>query len=110
MRLTRDEAIRLVEERFGQQVAPGMELLSSESHLRAAVITALRERLMLAERALERADRYIYVANGMSPLPEVWLVIRMNLSHSETAEWERLNKVVVDLVNRIETHSMEGRP
>lgn len=110
MRLTKDDALKLVEERFGQQVAPVMELVSPDHQLAVAILETLRERLMLAENALGRAGNWVIVAEGMPPLPEVWVAVRMHLSPGEVVEWERLNKVVIDLMNRIETQSTAGRP
>lgn len=109
MKLRQDAALQLVELRFGQRVAPYLSKVSEDSPLYEALVGALRDRLLLAERGLNRAGT-VEVSAGEPPLSAVWLAIRSCLSRGEVAEWNKLDTIIHDLCGRIDSQPAPVRP
>lgn len=87
-----DEAVKIIEEALSAQVAPLAER-DPDSPLAREVVAALRDRLVLAETALDRTDG-VKIQRWEPTVPQLFLVIRNRLTREELAEWDRLARVI----------------
>jgi len=83
-----NDAVKIVEEAWSAQAAPLADY-DPDSPLTREVVAAMRDRLVLAETALGRANG-VTIRRWEPTLPQLYIVIRNHLKRDELAEWNRL--------------------